>query len=129
MPAVFIFGWYLAHVQSLWEVLVFLSVDLDEFQATSGLRRDALQHGAERAARAAPGRPEIHQNGDCVAPLNDLPFEILNFVAHLWLQILQNDYYKGFGYWARDGFQRLTWFSGSKVASNFRDWAWPSTKL
>ncbi len=70
-------------VEGCREVLVFFGVDLDEFPATGGLRGHALQPGAERAARAAPRRPEIHQNEGCVAPLNDLRFEILNFVAYL----------------------------------------------
>jgi hypothetical protein len=55
------------------------------------LGRHALQHWAERPARAAPWRPEIHHYGNLFTPPEDLLFKILQFVGHLNTSIIMFD--------------------------------------
>jgi hypothetical protein len=37
---------------------------------------DALEHGAQRAAWAAPRRPEVHDDRNAPAPLDDVALEV-----------------------------------------------------
>ena len=55
------------------DLRVLVGVDLDDLDAARVLRRELLEHGGDHAARAAPGRPEVDDDGDL--RLEDLGLE------------------------------------------------------
>ena len=56
--------------------LVFVHVDLGHADLALGGGHGGLKRGAKRLARAAPGRPEIHDDRDLIAGLDDLRHEV-----------------------------------------------------
>ncbi len=52
-----------ADLELLREVLVLVGVHLDDFDLAGVFVGDLLEHGSERAAGPAPGRPEVDEHG------------------------------------------------------------------
>ena len=52
-----------ADLELLREVLVLVGVHLDDFDLAGVFVGDLFEHRAQRAARTAPGRPEVDQHG------------------------------------------------------------------
>ncbi|MCY1358405.1 hypothetical protein D9M69_449410 [compost metagenome] len=72
-----------AHAEMRGQFLVLVDIDLDQFPAAFSFRLQPFQHRAQRAARAAPGRPEIDQHRRLVRGVDHFGLEILQVdVAH-----------------------------------------------
>ena len=57
------------------ELLVRVDIDLDELEGAAGFSSEPLEDRADDAARLAPGRPEVHDDRDLAAALENVPGE------------------------------------------------------
>src|SRR5688572_3327045 len=64
---------YRGDAVSLLELVLRVDVDLDELELVLALRGDAVEHGRNCVARAAPLGPEVHEDG--LVGLDDLLLE------------------------------------------------------
>src|SRR5688572_13069438 len=64
-----------ADIERLRQVGVLVGIDLDELDAAAEVFRDLVERRAERAARAAPRRPEVDDDGDRFRGFDDLALE------------------------------------------------------
>ena len=65
-----------ADLKLLRQVLVFVGVHLDDLDLAFLLAGDLLEHRPKRAARAAPGGPEVDQDGLRGGGVDDLGGEV-----------------------------------------------------
>ena len=66
-----------ADAEGTGQFLLLVGIDLHELETTGVFDLDLLQNRAQRLARAAPRRPEIHQNGGLHRRGDDFGFKIL----------------------------------------------------
>ena len=68
-------GWNRLNAKLRSNRLVLVDIDLDHTDLAAGLGHRGFQHGAERLARPAPGRPEIDDDRDLAAGLDHVGHE------------------------------------------------------